>query len=72
MRPLRFTRRNLLRGSLAATAAIPLLDARRVDGAATPPTRLVVFSTPNGTRNNLFWPSGTETDFQLKTITAPL
>jgi len=72
MNPLRFTRRNLLRGSLAATAAVPLLDARRVDGAATPPTRLVVFSTPNGTRNNLFWPSGTETDFQLKTITAPL
>ena len=29
MNPLRFTRRNLLRGGLAATAAIPLLDARR-------------------------------------------
>jgi hypothetical protein len=72
MNPLRFTRRNLLRGSLAATAAIPLLDARRVDGAATPPTRLVVFSTPNGTRNNMFWPSGSETDYQLNTLTAPL
>ena len=28
MNPLRFTRRNLLRGGLAATATIPLLDAR--------------------------------------------
>jgi hypothetical protein len=72
MNPLRFTRRNLLRGSLAATAAIPLLDARRVDGAATPPTRFVVFATPNGTRNNMFWPSGSETDFQLKAFTTPL
>jgi hypothetical protein len=61
MNPLRFTRRNLLRGSLAATAAIPLLDARRVNGADPAPTRFVVFTTPNGTRNNLFWPSGTET-----------
>ena len=31
MNPLRFTRRNLLRGGLAATAAIPLLDARRAE-----------------------------------------
>jgi hypothetical protein len=72
MNPLRFTRRNLLRGSLAATAAIPLLDARRVNGADPAPTRFVVFTTPNGTRNNLFWPSGTETSYTLKELTAPL
>jgi hypothetical protein len=74
MNPLRFTRRNLLRGGLAATAAIPLLDARRAGGqaAATPPTRFVVFATPNGTRNNLFWPTGTETNYQLKQLTADL
>lgn len=73
MNPLRFTRRNLLRGSLAATAAIPLLDARRVEGQSTaPPTRFVVFATPNGTRNSLFWPTGTETNFQLKALTADL
>lgn len=72
MRPLRFTRRNLLRGSLAATAAIPFLEARRVEGQAATPTRFVVFATPNGTRNSLFWPTGTETDFQLKPITKPL
>ena len=73
MNPLRFTRRNLLRGSLAATAAIPLLDARRVQGqAGTPPTRFVVFATPNGTRNSLFWPTGTEASFQLNTLTKDL
>jgi len=73
MHPLRFTRRNLLRGSLAATAAIPLLDARpaRAQNAA-PPTRFVVFATPNGTRNNLFWPTGTETNFKLNTFTTDL
>jgi hypothetical protein len=71
--PLRFTRRNLLRGGLAATAAIPLLDAQRVSGTmAAPPTRLVVFMTPNGTRNNMFWPTGTETNFQLGTLVTPL
>lgn len=71
--PLRFTRRNLLRGGLAATAAIPLLDAQRVSGTmATPPTRLVVFMTPNGTRNNMFWPTGSETNFQLGTLVTPL
>jgi len=72
MTPLRFTRRNLLRGALAASAAIPLLDARRARGASTAPVRLVVFTTPNGTRNSLFWPTGSETDFKLNQITAPL
>ena len=71
-RPLRFSRRNLLRGSLAATALWPLLDARRAVGQDAGPTRLVVFTTPNGTRNSLFWPTGSETDFQLNTITSPL
>jgi len=71
--PLRFTRRNLIRGGLAATAAIPLLDARRAGGQSmTYPTRLVVMATPNGTRNSLFWPTGTETSFQLNTFTPDL
>jgi hypothetical protein len=70
--PLRFSRRNLLRGSLGMTALLPLLDAQRADGQNAAPTRLVVFTTPNGTRNSLFWPTGTETNFQLNKITAPL
>ena len=73
MNPLRFTRRNLLRGGIAATAAIPLLEARMARGqTATYPTRLVVFATPNGTRNSLFWPTGTETNFTLNTFTPDL
>jgi hypothetical protein len=72
MNPMRFTRRNLLRGGLAATAAIPLLDARRVEGQTATPTRLVVIHTPNGTRNNMFWPTGTETNFTLPAFTKPL
>ena len=72
MNPLRFTRRNLLRGALAATASIPLLDARRAIGQTDAPTRFVVFFAPNGTRNSMFWPTGSETSFQLPTITAPL
>jgi hypothetical protein len=73
MNPLRFTRRNLLRGSLAATASIPLLEAGQAAGqAATPPTRFVVFTTPNGTRNSQFWPTGTETNFQMNTFTKAL
>ena len=71
-RPLRFTRRHLIRGTLAATAAIPLLDARRVLGQSSFPTRLLVFFTPNGTRNALFWPTGSESNFQLNTLTTPL
>lgn len=73
--PLRFTRRNLLRGALASTAAVPLLDAVRASAqtaAGTAPRRFVVFFIPNGTRNSLFWPTGTETNFQLNTLTAPL
>jgi len=70
--PLRFSRRNLLRGSLGMTALLPLLDAQRAEGQNAAPTRLVVFTTPNGTRNSLFWPTGTETNFQLNKITAPL
>ena len=54
MNPLRFTRRNLLRGGLAATAAVPLLEATHAYGQSTTPapTRFVVFATPNGTRNS--------------------
>ncbi len=72
MNPLRFTRRNLLRGALAATASIPLLDARRAVGQSDAPTRFVVFFAPNGTRSSHFWPTGSETSYQLPLITTPL
>ena len=31
-----------------------------------------MFATPNGTRNSLFWPTGTETNFTLNTFTPDL
>jgi hypothetical protein len=72
MNPLRFTRRNLLQGGLAASAVFPLLEARRAQSQTAAPTRFVVFATPNGTRNSLFWPTGTETSFTLPKLTADL
>ncbi len=72
MKPLRFTRRNLLRGAMAATASIPLLEAQGLTANNTAPTRLLIFTTPNGTRNNLFWPKGSESNFELNDLTKPL
>jgi len=52
---------------------IPLLEAQRaVAQNSDHPKRLLVFFTPNGTRNSLFWPSGSETNFQLGSLTSPL
>lgn len=75
MNPLRFTRRHLLRGSLATTIAVPLLNATRfarAQPAPSGPTRFIVFATPNGTRNNMFWPTGAEANYKLNTLTADL
>lgn len=72
MNPLRFTRRNLLRGTLAATAVFPWLQARRAEATAAPIRRFVVFTMPNGTRNSMFWPTGSETSFTLQPLTTPL
>lgn len=68
----KLSRRTLLKGSLAATALVPLLDARRVMGQDAAPTRLVVIATPNGTRNQFFWPTGSERNFTLPELTRPL
>jgi Protein of unknown function (DUF1552) len=66
-------RRQLLRGSLLAAAAIPLLDATRARGqAVTFPRRLLIFYTPNGTIGAQFRPTGGETDFTLGRILQPL
>jgi len=72
MNPLRFTRRNLLRGSLAATAAFPLLEASKVRGQTGAPTRLVVIHTPNGTRNAMYWPTGSGASITLNTLVKAL
>jgi len=69
----RISRRDLLRGALATTASIPLLDAHRAVGQETQyPTRLIVFATPNGTRNDLFWPTQSGTTMTFPQLTKPL
>ncbi len=68
----RLSRRNLMRGALAGTAAIPLLDIDRARGQESPPTRLVVMATPNGTRNDLFWPTQQGDSMTFPQYTAPL
>jgi len=62
----------MLRGTMAATATVPLLEARGSYGATAAPTRLVVFLMPNGTRNALFWPTGSGSTFTMNTMTQAL
>lgn len=68
MKPLRFTRRNLLRGGLAATAVFPLLEATRAVGQSVAP-RFLAMSYPNGARSSMFWPTG---NYAMNTFTAAL
>lgn len=72
--PFNLSRRNLLRGALATTAALPLLEAHRARGQETelPPKRMIVFATPNGTRNDLFWPTQNGNSLSFPQLTAPL
>lgn len=68
----RFARRRFLsRLGVAAAASpfVPLLNASGQEGA---PKRLVLFFTPHGTIWNAWKPKGTETDFTLGPILAPL
>ncbi len=68
----RMSRRNLMRGALAGTAAIPLLNIERARGLEAAPTRLVVMATPNGTRNEMFWPTDNGGSLTFPQYTAPL
>jgi Protein of unknown function (DUF1552) len=72
MMPLKFSRRNLLRGSLAATATIPFLESTRALGQSDAPVRLLVIHTPNGTINSRFWPTMSGNTLSLAEITRPL
>lgn len=68
----RISRRDVLQGLLAGTAAIPLLNAGSAHGQSEPPTRLLVVAQPNGTRNALFWPTGNAGALTFPEYTAPL
>ncbi len=66
------TRRQLLGGALATTASVPLLNSHRARGQADVPKRMVVVATPNGTRNELFWPVSGPDGLVFPEYTAPL
>ncbi len=67
----KLARRSLLQ--LAGGAAtLPLLGAPRMAQAQAAPKRLVVVFVPDGTIPSAWRPTGSETDFTLPTILAPL
>jgi hypothetical protein len=57
-----------------AMVGLPLLDyfSKREARAADLPKRIVFITTPNGTDPAVHWPTGTQTDFTLGPILAPL
>jgi hypothetical protein len=74
LRPL--SRRTVLRGIGGVSVGLPLLEAmapeRRSFAQTAAPKRLLVYYTPGGTVRDAWLPTGTESDFQLSPILAPL
>jgi hypothetical protein len=73
----RLTRRTVLRGAGQVAIALPFLEAmlRPLEThaqAAMAPKRLVVFYSPGGTLLDKWRPTGTETQFTLSDMMAPL
>lgn len=58
-------RRALLKALGVAPGLLPLLDADRARAAGGPAKRFIVIAVPNGVREKFYWPTGTETDFQI-------
>lgn len=66
-------RRDLLRGLGATAAALPLMNANSASAQdGTFPTRFLFVFSPNGTIHENWVPSGTEDDWTLSRILAPL
>jgi hypothetical protein len=76
MRDLRLHRRTLLRGAGGAVLGLPWLEAmlprRARAGGAAAPLRLIVFFSNDGTYHPNYYPTGTEHEFVLSPILAPL
>jgi hypothetical protein len=69
--PKRLSRRTFLRGAGGIALALPLLEAMEAR-ADTPQKRFIALFTPNGTLRDDWLPQGTEDQFTLSTILAPL
>jgi hypothetical protein len=69
-------RRALLRGAGGITIGLPFLEimtrSRVAAAQAAPPKRLIVFFSPDGSIRENWTPTGTETNFTLSRILAPL
>lgn len=72
---MKVSRRGFLRSAGGAALALPLLQlpGRAFAQGGAYPKRLVIYYTPNGTKKELWSPSGgTETDFTLGPVLRPL
>lgn len=71
---MNITRRGVLRGLGGLAVGLPLLQILpgRAQASAPYPKRFIVFFNPNGTLKERWSPQGTETDFLLPEILAPL
>ena len=68
-----FLRRNFLKGIGVGAAAAPLLPLFEAHaGESEFPRRLILLFSPNGTLYENWAPTGSETDFELGPILAPL
>jgi hypothetical protein len=76
MPPFRLNRRAVLRGAGSVAIALPWLEImgpeRNALAAGAPASRFITVFTPGGTVLENWRPTGTETDFQLSPILAPL
>jgi hypothetical protein len=77
VKPFRLDRRTLLRGAGGIAVGLPFLEimsrSRRAGAQLqAPPKRFVVFFSPDGSIRENWTPTGTETNFQLSRILAPL
>jgi hypothetical protein len=74
MRTLRLDRRTLIRGGGSIALALPWLEAmeRGARAATTTPARFLAVFQPGGTVRARYTPTGTETEFTLGPILAPL
>lgn len=58
-------RRSLLKALGLAPALVPLLDAEVARAATPKPKRFIVIAVPNGVREDVYWPRGTETSWTI-------
>ena len=75
VRPVRFGRRRMLHAAVAGAIGLPWLETfagKTAHAAPALPKRFVAMFSPNGTIRERWLPTGSETNFTLSPILAPL